>query len=551
MMTWPTARWVTLILVISAVLRIQGLGWDHWLNFHPDERNLVTAAQSLAFPGAMVPSFHAYNGLALILPKALAFAVCGPGPSIECVTWAARLISALSAIAAVLVGLRIAVRLAGEATALPAALLLSFSAPLIQWAHFGTTESALILTVLVLWLSSIRFLNGEDSVWRVSVVWGVTLGLGLGMKTTAGIFALIPLFAVALAWRRLDRRALPAALLCAVLALSLFVLTTPALIYAREDYFGVMRFEGDVVSGAADVFWTWQFTHATNLLYELSQFWRLMDGTAFLLAVVGIGLALRTHTRRSLPALALTLVYLALVCFWHAKFTRYLSPVLPVLLIFAAIAAAKLFSLRAQLRFPATMTVMLVIALSLPVLTGISTAISYRSADPRVLAAERLNTRIRPGDIVLVEPREVGVMGFDGADLKVLPLTEPPGEAKLSQIADGLAAGDWMLIYSRRHWAVLPGLSDRFPELCAYYGALARGDLGYTFVANFKRRAPFGDLLEPDLGSEETRTVFDRPTVYLLQNTSHLSAGNIRARLAAPAGDCAPETLLTLFERHR
>ncbi|MEO8530284.1 MAG: glycosyltransferase family 39 protein [Deltaproteobacteria bacterium] len=543
-----TKRAVTWTIVIGAILRIQGLGWDNWLNFHPDERNLVTAAQALAFPGAMIPSFHAYNGLALMLPKALAFVVCGGDPSIACVTWAARLLSAVFASLAVLVGVRIAVRLGGEMAALPAALLLAFSAPLIQWAHFGTTESALSLTVLVLWLSALRFAEGRDSIWRAAVVWGVTLGLGLGMKTTAGIFALIPLLAVALNWRILDRQAVPAALLCAIVALVLFVVTTPALIFAREDYFNVMRFEGDVVSGRADVFWTWQFTHARNVVYEASQLWRLLDGSGLMLAGLGVFAALWARNKQSLPALLLMVIYLAVISLWHAKFTRYLAPVLPILLVFAALSAARMMVLR---RFPATLKTVLVIALALPVLTGSATAISYRAPDPRVIAAERLSARIRPGETVLVEPREVGIMGFDRADLLVLPLSDPPGVSKLEQIASDLNAGDWMLIYSRRNWAVLPGLRERFPEMCGYYSALARGDLGYIVVNKFERAAPFGALLAPDLGSEETRTVFDGPTVYLLQNTDHLSAADLKTRIDQAPQDCTPATLLDLFERHR
>ena len=551
-MTWSTQRIVTWIIVLGAVLRIQGLGWDGWLNFHPDERNLVSAARALVFPGGMIPNFHAYNGLALMLPKALAFAVCGAGPSLECITWAARLISALCAAASVLVGVRIAIRLGGEAAALPAALLLALSAPLIQWAHFGTTESALILTVLVLWLSAIRFADGQDSVWRAALIWGVTLGLGLGMKTTAGLFALIPVVAVALNWRSLDRRAVPAALLCAVLALSLFVLTTPALIYARADYFGVMRFESDVVSGRADVFWTWQFTHARNFIYEASQLWRLLDGSGLMLALLGIVLGLAARQwRRSVPALLLAVLYLGVIALWHAKFTRYLAPVVPILLILAALAAARLIVWGEKLRFPATIKTLAIVALALPALTGLVTAISYRSVDPRIQAADLLNSRVRSGETVLVEPREVGIMGFDGADLEVLPLTDPPGEAKLEQITELLADGDWLLLYSRRNWAVLPGLTERFPEMCGYYNALAHGDLGYIVVARFDRVAPFGGLLEPDLGSEETRVVFDRPVVYLLRNVDEMTSGEIWTQIELAPQDCAPETLRKMFERHR
>ena len=88
------ARLIWLAVLAGAVLRFQGLGWDGWHQFHPDERNLADAARALSFPDALLPGFHAYNGLALYLPRALAWAVFGPAPDMAVVTWAARFLSA-------------------------------------------------------------------------------------------------------------------------------------------------------------------------------------------------------------------------------------------------------------------------------------------------------------------------------------------------------------------------------------------------------------------------------------------------------------------------
>lgn len=548
-MTAPSqaGRATTLLLVGAALLRLQGLGWDAWANLHPDERNLVAAAHGLWFPGGMVPGFHAYNGLALAAPKLVAFLACGPEPGYPCVTWAARLVSALLSGGAVWVAWRIALRLGGDAAGLMALLLVGLSAPLLQWSHFGTTESALTLAVLALWLQAMRFLSGEDGVWRTALASGAILGLGLGMKTTAGIFALLPLAALALGARRLDRRAVLAVPAGVALALALLAATTPALLLATADYLSVMRFEGDVVAGRADVFWTWQFAHARPVAFETAQLWRMMDGTALLLAAPGLVWALRRGGAGAWVVLPLVLAYLATILGWHARFTRYLAPVLPVLLVLAALGAAWLWR-----ALPArTPRVALVVALALPALTGLSMAASYRSPDSRLLAAEDLAARLRPGDTVLLEPRDVGPSGFGEAEVRVLPLMDDGAGDKLDRIAADLEAGDWMLLYSRRHWAVLPVLPERFPEMCAYYAALAAGDLGYRVVARFARAAPLGRLVEPGLHSEETRVVFDRPVVYLLQNQGRLVAADLRDRIAAPPADCRPATIQAGFERPR
>lgn len=540
------ARAIPWLLALGVALRLQGLGWDGGAGLHPDERNLAVGAAALRFPGGLIPEFHAYNGLALLLPKALAVLACGPEPGLPCVTWAARLVSALCAAGALALAARIAHRLGGPVAAALALVLAGLSAPLVQWAHFGTTESALTLAVLALWWLAIRFLDGRDGVWRAALGSGAVLGLAMGTKTTAAAFALIPLAALLLGRGRLGQAAVAAVPAAALLALALLLLTTPALVVATRDYLGVMRFEGDVVAGRADVFWTWQFEGARPGLFEASQLWRMMDGTGLLLAGAGLLWGWRRGGAALWVAMPFAVLYMATILGWHARFTRYLAPALPILLVLAALGAAWAWEgLRGR-----TARVALVLALLPPAAAGLSTALSFRSPDSRLLAAQDLRARLAPGDLVLLEPRDVGPAAFEGVETRVLPLTEPSGGEKLDALARDLAEGDWMLIYSRRHWAVLPRLA-RFPEMCGYYAALAGGTLGWEVVARFRRAAPLGPLLDPDLGSEETREVFDRPLVHLLQNTGRLGAGEIRARIEGGGQGCAPEAIRDALARPR
>ena len=97
-----------------------------------------------------------------------------------------------------------------------------------------------------------------------------------------------------------------------------------------------MRFEGGVVRGTVDVFWTLQFLGTPKVIFQLAQL-PLLSGPA--LAGLGLAgmLAASLSVRRDraalalLPALVFALLYAAIAFSWHAKFVRYLLPLTPVL----------------------------------------------------------------------------------------------------------------------------------------------------------------------------------------------------------------------------
>lgn len=540
------ARALPWIIGLGALLRMQGLGWDGYAGLHPDEGNLIRGAMSLAWPDRLIPDFHAYNGLSLWLPKLVAWPFCGADAGAGCLTWAARLVSALCGAAAVAIGAMLARLLAGPVVALFAAVLLALSEPLLQWAHFGTTESALLLAVLGLWYLAARHLGGALAAGPFGLASGVLIGLALGMKTTGAILGSIPLAALLLAPRPFALRNLLPAAGGIGLALTIFLLSTPAILWDWPAYSSVMRFEADVVSGAAEVFWTRQFVGATDVLYEIGQLWRMTEGVGLLLAVAGLWIALRGSAWRAwLPGLVLALVYLALIVTWQAKFTRYLAPILPVVLLLAALALDRLSSAGSS-----SLRVVAVGAVALIAANGVSLALSYRAVDPRQALATDIDARALPGDLVLVEPFDVGAHLLPpDLETEILPLDSG---VEAPALAAALDQAHWLVIFSRRNWSVLPGLQGE-AALCRYYAALASGALGFEVVAHFERPTPLGGLLAPGLAAEETRVVFDRPDVFLFERIEMLPRQELETRLAepVPAAACSPDAIASGLERVR
>ena len=533
--------WVLPALLCAAlVLRLLGLDWDEGRALHPDEGNLVRAAAALGW-GQLIPAFHAYNDLALWLPKLAAAPFCDTG-SEYCLRLAARVVSALFSAAAVWAMAALAGRLAGRTAALATAVLAGASAPLIQWAHFGTTESALVFLVAALWLQAVRWQQGATGPGGMALVTALLLGLGFGLKTSVLAMAVIPVVALVLAGRP-DAARLRALAWGLPLSVVLALAATPSLLFAPQDWLATMRFENGVVTGSTPVFWTRQFHETSGPLFQMRQLWGGTEGVGLLLAGLGLVLAPRRIWRTLAPGLGFAILYAGLTFGWHAAFFRYLAPLFPVVLVLAGVGAALVLQRTASHSARA----LLAAAVALVVGAGLDLGVSYLARDPRLVAETALTARAAKSDVVAIEPRDTPLTG--GLTTVVLPLDGADPMA----IASGLAGADWLLVASRRNWAVLPRVPHEAPLACGYYLTLLRGDLGFRPVASFRRAAPFGPLLEPGLAAEETRTVFDRPTLTLMRNDLRLDAGTLAARIAAPANpaDCTPHTLGALWSRPR
>lgn len=524
------------LLALGFVLRVIGLNWDSGRGLHPDEGNLVRAALGLGLGGRWIPEFHAYNDLALWLPRLLSLPFC-EGADAPCLTLVARAVSAALSWAMIWPGAALAYRLAGgsgtagHVAGLAAAGLLASAPALVQWAHFGTTESAMALLVVVLWTIAQLWQSGGFPDRAMALVSGVAIGVGFGFKTTALAMGLIPVLAIALAPRPWQVK-LRLLIMLGAMAGAQGLAFAPSVLFATEAWLGVMRFENGVVQGTSPVFWTAQFNGATPVLYELRQLWGLL-GLGLLLAVSGLGAPWRWLA----PGLGFALVYAALTFGWHAKFVRYLAPLVPVLLILAAVGLGRL----AEGRLGRTAWAAGLAVLALMVVQGLDFAASYLRPDPRLVIEQHLRTRAAPTDLVAIEPRDLGQTG--GLGQITLPLTDPALSA--AQLAQGLARADWVLIASRRNWEVLPRQLNAPSVLCGYYAGLGDGSLGFVPIARATRTGPLGQLFAPGLDTEETRVVFDRPEVILLRNIERLPAEGLEARLSAPRSpeDCAPAQL--------
>jgi hypothetical protein len=540
----PYAAW--LVILLAAGIRLQGMNWDAGLLLHPDERNIATAATRLAFPDALVPQFHAYNGLSLYLPRLLAeiWSLWNgrSGADLAQIVLAGRLLSALYGILALPLLWSVARRMLGACGGLTALVIMALSPGLIQAAHFATTESGLVLCLtLLLWLT-VRHIAGELSLLAYAVLAGFALGFGFGLKTSALVFAVLPLVAATQTTLLRGRiwPAFQAGMFSFAVLVVVALITTPQIWAAPQAYIDTMRFESGVVSGAADVFWTYQFSGARNGLFELSQLPWLAGPLAAPLGLAGLVIYLYRIARadRSAPGLAAAavfmIVYALIICGWHAKFIRYLILLLPPLALFAGYFVTQVASIRLRVGIAGALVMT-------QAATGVAQAALYQVTDARISAWQWLAPKLEATERLVVEPVDLGPPYPEPpapGTTTVLPLIAPSSPQKLQQMADTLAAGKWMIIASRRHYGVLPRLRDRFPEMCGYYDALWTGRLGYRIAAEFRRRPELPVWIDPEIQAEETFTVFDSPRAIVLANDAHLPPDRILAEILAAPSYC-------------
>ena len=192
-----------------------------------------------------------------------------------------------------------------------------------------------------------------------------------------------------------------------MLSLLILLTTTPQILLKPQTYLDTMAFEGGVVRGTVDVFWTYQFHDAKNLLFELRQIPWLLDPVSAIIIVPGLGVICWQAARASgpgralFPSVAAGLIYFGLIASWHAKFIRYLVPLIPIFII-AVTAAwhAAEQKWKAAIRLPLTGAMVFSM-----MIYGFMQAGLYLRSDSRILAWQFLLANMQKGERLLDRAR--------------------------------------------------------------------------------------------------------------------------------------------------
>lgn len=360
---------LTLILLVAALLRFNGLNWDDGKLLHPDERHITDVitnrihAPSLATildpahssinprsvdpnppPGqAPRPRQFAYGSLPLFvtdLTATLWGRLTGENwNEFFKVFYVGRVLTVLFDLATIVLAFALARRAYGTVAGLLTAAFLALAVMPIQLAHFWVTDTWLTTFITAALLATV--VASERGTARGFAVAGLLTGCAMATKGTAVLLA-FPL-AVALtltAGRRLGRF-LVLGLAAAGAAFVAFFLFEPYAVLDPRIYLRDLTEQSAIISGRFDVPYTRQYVGTLPLIYQAKNLlgWELgplLGG----LALAGFGYAgwraLRQRRPTDIVLLSWVIPYLLVLAFNEAKFMRYVLPVVPVLLAFGA-----------------------------------------------------------------------------------------------------------------------------------------------------------------------------------------------------------------------
>ena len=351
------------LLAGALALRLVGIRYGLPLPLlNPDEQNIVPRAWRISQGGGLDPGWFEYPTLVMYLLAPLQAGADTP--------WylGARVLVALLGTANVAAAWWLGRSAYGPAAGWVAAAATAVATTHVAYSHAAVTDVPLTLAVTVaLALAATA---------RVEAA-GAAAGLAASAKYP-GVFLAVPI--VVAAWGRWRRVAVAAALaVVAFVATSPFVLLRP--FEAYEDQSRVQRLIRAGWLGFED-------DHPTPLAF-LDRLWAAL-GPLVLVAAAAVLVALFRRGRADLVLLSFVLVYYAQLITLGAHFDRYVLPLVPALATLAGSVP------RAA---PLSLALLLV-----PLWWSIGDDRELLKRDARVAAHAWLEQRVRPGDVVAVDP---------------------------------------------------------------------------------------------------------------------------------------------------
>ena len=520
------------IIILADFLRFYNLNWDEGHYFQPDERNIANAVSKIDFLNQLNPQFFAYGGFTIYLNKAVAniltFFTHDPswGTDWAKINLIGRTLSASFSTITIIPLYLLSKKIFGQKVAIVASLIYALTVASIQAAHFGTTESLLTLFVTTLTLLSFRIF--ENPKLDNYLLTAIIFGLAVATKTTSLIFAIFPLMATFLVI--IQRRVVIAKILLSVFVFGLtsfivFTIFSPYTFLSWDKFWESMTYESGVASGSLPVVYTLQFNHTLPYLFQITNFfWQL--GPMAIFTILGIVVLLKSLLKRESPQLLLFLsfpiIYFTYVGTWHAKFIRYMIPIIPFLIIFASYILVRL-----QGRFSTWGRIFVAGVLILTGVWALAFFSIYTREQTRISASIWIYQHIPPGSYILQEHWDDGLplplekFSPDLYRTEQLTIYEPDNRDKLEYYSKKLSQADYIAISSRRLYGTLINLPEKYPLTSKYYRLLFEGSLGYSKVAEFSSYPSFLGLEINDDSSEESFQVFDHPKVLIFQNIEH------------------------------
>jgi len=524
--------WLVAIVVFAAAVRLIGLDYDDRHFFHPDERRIAYAVGEMSFqPLQLNPHFFSYGSFPIYIVRGVSSLLSNIHPgwgNYDGAMMTGRAVSGVAGTLTVLLLIVLGARLYNRQVGLLAGFLLGACVLHVQNSHFGVTD--VFLTFMVT-LALYLLIGVVDRGWTRDYVYaGLVIGLAAATK-----FSALPLLApLAIAgftrmptdgfWRVAGRGLLATG--CVVLA---FAVGQPYSFLDFAAYSRDIEEQSRMVRNAGLLPYTNQYVGVPKYLYDLREL--VLWGMAPPLGLVAVWAtatrvvgAARERSARDLVLLAWVVPFFLITGSFEVKFIRYLLPIYPIMILWAA---AFLWRLGERARLGRVLLWTVVVATGLSALAFLSI---YTRPHSVVTASQWVYRHIPAGKTILSQHWDEGfplpLPGFSQQryTVKDLPYYEPDVPSKWRQIADDLASGDYIAFQTKRLYGALTMAPEKYPLSNNYFYQLFAGDLGFTLIYDHASRPGLFGFEAPDELADESFTVYDHPKVLIFENTGRLSA---------------------------
>ena len=552
---------IFLLFAVLVFTRFVGLDWGMPYPMHPDERNMVVAILEMdcrkgPIIECMNPHFFAYGQLPLYLGLMVFQFLHAIFPSLmvyDLGGLALRIVSASFSIFTVIVLMK-TIRLfqINDKLSLVAFYLIAvFTPAFIQFAHFGTTESALMFFYTYLMYLALKFILNRSTARSFAIGSGMVLGFALGTKVSSIIFVSVPILAMLFSLFIVGKNTLlqqlvvfiKQVLIFSVTLVLFFIISSPFNLIAWTEFLGSMRYESDVGFGVYRAFYTRQFEYAVPVIFQSVKIFPYVLGMPmYLLFLLGI---LFLPWKKEYVFLRLQfLLFFIPTAFLYAKWTRFLVPVFPLMVLFAGLMLSQFFKKITTYKYFYRLILLVIVAVT--IVPGIGYLAIYMSPDVRFKASEWIHGNISKNSYILSETANVVDIPIpqDGYHVVSFNFYDLENDFQLKEfLTMHKSLSDYVFVPSRRIFSnhtcyefnelfistVLSGyqkdrcieLNKRYPKINEYYNDLFSGS-EYKLVQEF-RSYPRIEILGktlitlPDENAEETWTVFDHPVIRIYE----------------------------------
>lgn len=549
----PVTARVLLLLVLLVAVTLRMLHLGHGLTFHPDERHIVMVVERLSLDDPNPRSF-AYGSFPFYLLWGVSSVLAFVWPilsSYDGLFYVGRMLAALCGVLTVALTYQLARQIfASRALGILASLLLACNPLHLQLSRFFTVDIILTTLTTAVLLLCVRVL--ATATWRSRAALAVCSGLALATKVSAISLAL-PIGLVTLLQCTGQRSVRPLFAMAAacVVALLVSLVAQPYAVLDAGTFIQHASEQVRMVRGEWFPPYTLQYLNTTPFLYSAEQMLRYTFGVPVALAtLIGLVVLLVRSGRRFEAPVFVVVAWVVGVYFSTAglqvKFPRYLLPLYPPLVVFAAFGVCwitarlrELVNTRVQIALR-----MLPILLALWALIGALAFVQiYRVSHVYVQASHWIYEHIPPGAHI-VSPHwddrlPLHLPGTDPAiyphhgTASELPIYEHDSPHQRKLLSERIASADYVIFPTQR----IPGSVSRalgsLFEATRLLQLLFNEELGFELIASFKVTPALGPLQFRDDLADESFTVYDHPKVWVFRNTQRLSPIEIERRVVA------------------